>query len=134
MLDLEVGFDELTNAGSMMGSGGLVVLDDMLFADAQLAIMELGHLVDHPAAHRRRVWIVEALADQVVGDMRPEAAGAHHQRPHGPHRPLAFFSPDLEDLLPMIATLHGEPSRAAVAPAPASSASSAKKLSSTPSA
>ena len=27
-LDLEVGFDELTNAGSMMGSGGMIVLDE----------------------------------------------------------------------------------------------------------
>ena len=28
MLDLEVGFDELTKAGSMMGSGGMIVLDE----------------------------------------------------------------------------------------------------------
>jgi NADH:ubiquinone oxidoreductase subunit F (NADH-binding)/(2Fe-2S) ferredoxin/Pyruvate/2-oxoacid:ferredoxin oxidoreductase delta subunit len=28
MLDLEVGFDELTQAGSMMGSGGMIVLDE----------------------------------------------------------------------------------------------------------
>ena len=28
MLDLEVGFDELTKAGSMMGSGGLIVMND----------------------------------------------------------------------------------------------------------
>ncbi len=28
LLDLEVGFDELTEAGSMMGSGGLVVMDE----------------------------------------------------------------------------------------------------------
>jgi NADH:ubiquinone oxidoreductase subunit F (NADH-binding) len=28
MLDLPVGFDELTNAGSMMGSGGMIVMDD----------------------------------------------------------------------------------------------------------
>ncbi|MFC2102454.1 NADH-ubiquinone oxidoreductase-F iron-sulfur binding region domain-containing protein [Bacteroidota bacterium] len=27
-LDLEVGFDELTNAGSMMGSGGMIVMDE----------------------------------------------------------------------------------------------------------
>jgi NADH-quinone oxidoreductase subunit F len=27
-LDLQVGFDELTNAGSMMGSGGMIVLDE----------------------------------------------------------------------------------------------------------
>jgi NADH:ubiquinone oxidoreductase subunit F (NADH-binding)/(2Fe-2S) ferredoxin/NAD-dependent dihydropyrimidine dehydrogenase PreA subunit len=28
MLDLEVGFDELTKAGSMMGSGGMIVMDE----------------------------------------------------------------------------------------------------------
>jgi NADH-quinone oxidoreductase subunit F len=28
MLDLEVGFDELTQAGSMMGSGGMIVMDE----------------------------------------------------------------------------------------------------------
>jgi len=28
MLDLEVGFDELTEAGSMMGSGGMIVMDE----------------------------------------------------------------------------------------------------------
>jgi len=28
MLDLEVGFDELTRAGSMMGSGGMIVMDE----------------------------------------------------------------------------------------------------------
>jgi NADH-quinone oxidoreductase subunit F len=28
LLDLEVGFDELTKAGSMMGSGGMIVMDD----------------------------------------------------------------------------------------------------------
>jgi NADH:ubiquinone oxidoreductase subunit F (NADH-binding)/(2Fe-2S) ferredoxin/Pyruvate/2-oxoacid:ferredoxin oxidoreductase delta subunit len=28
MLDLEVGFDELSNAGSMMGSGGMIVMDE----------------------------------------------------------------------------------------------------------
>jgi NADH-quinone oxidoreductase subunit F len=28
MLDLEVGFDELTKVGSMMGSGGMIVMDD----------------------------------------------------------------------------------------------------------
>ena len=28
LLDLQVGFDELTKAGSMMGSGGMIVLDD----------------------------------------------------------------------------------------------------------
>jgi len=28
MLDLEVGFDELTKAGSMMGSGGMIILDE----------------------------------------------------------------------------------------------------------
>ena len=28
MLDLEVGFDELTKVGSMMGSGGMIVLDE----------------------------------------------------------------------------------------------------------
>jgi len=28
LLDLEVGFDELTDAGSMMGSGGMIVLDE----------------------------------------------------------------------------------------------------------
>ena len=28
LLDLKVGFDELTNAGSMMGSGGMIVLDE----------------------------------------------------------------------------------------------------------
>ncbi len=28
LLDLEVGFDELTKAGSMMGSGGMIVLDE----------------------------------------------------------------------------------------------------------
>ncbi len=28
LLDLEVGFDELTKAGSMMGSGGMIVMDE----------------------------------------------------------------------------------------------------------
>ena len=28
LLDLEVGFDELTKAGSMMGSGGMIILDE----------------------------------------------------------------------------------------------------------
>ena len=28
MLDLQVGFDELTDAGSMMGSGGMIVMDE----------------------------------------------------------------------------------------------------------
>ncbi len=28
LLDLKVGFDELTKAGSMMGSGGMIVMDE----------------------------------------------------------------------------------------------------------
>jgi NADH-quinone oxidoreductase subunit F len=41
MLDLEVGFDELTKAGSMMGSGGMIVMDeDTCMVDVARYFME----------------------------------------------------------------------------------------------
>jgi NADP-reducing hydrogenase subunit HndC len=44
LLDLEVGFDELTKAGSMMGSGGMIVMDeDTCMVDVARYFLELSY-------------------------------------------------------------------------------------------